>query len=252
MVKKSLKKRFIYSKQNKNKLLKSFHQLNAPIRRFAKLNGLPESTLCTWLTIEEKEARITNMKSTGRKPLLNSADHKRLATFVRLHPFWSAWKICIKMHQLGSPLFKKRTLHNYIKKLGYKFKKPSKLIKFTSILCQQRFQWCIDNERLPLDNILFVDESTVWARSIPSKGWFKTDSSWLLYCKDYGKFNMLGRISTKVKSQLKVFEGNMNSIKFIEIMEEILPKQCYPIKGRRQMQILLDNSRIHTSKKVKE
>ena len=97
-----------------------------------------------------------------------------------------------------------------------------------------------------------MDESTVWARSIPSKGWFKSDSSWPLYCKDYGKFNMLGRISTTVKSQLKVFEGNMNSIKLIEIMEEILPKQYYPIKGRRQMQILLDNSRIHTSKKVKE
>ena len=113
MVKKSLKKCFIYSKQNKNKLLKSFHQENTPIRRFAKLNGLPESTLRIWLTIEEKEEKITNMKSTGRKPLLNSTDHKRLATLVKLHPFWSAWKICIKIHQLGSPLFKKRTLYNY-------------------------------------------------------------------------------------------------------------------------------------------
>ena len=78
-----------------------------------------------------------------------------------------------------------------------------------------------------------MDELTIWDRSIPSKGWFKSDLSWPLYCKDYGKFNMLGGISTKVKSQLKVFEGNMNSIKFIEIMEEILPKQYYPIKGRR-------------------
>ena len=80
--------------------MESFHQENTSIRRFAKLNCLPESTLHTWLTIEEKEERITNMKSTRRKPLLNSTDIKRLATLIKLHPFWSVWKIYIKMHQL--------------------------------------------------------------------------------------------------------------------------------------------------------
>ena len=143
-------------------------------------------------------------------------------TLIRLHPFWSAMKIASKMHQLGSPLIGERNVRNYIYRLGYKFKKPSKLMRLTSKLKSEWFQWYKKQKKTNWKNVLFIDESTIWAHSVSGKGWFKNDYNWPLYCKDYGKFNMIGGISSQLKTKLKIFEGNLNSQKLIDILEDIL------------------------------
>ena len=63
---------------------------------------------------------------------------------------------------------------------------------------------------------------------------------------------MIGGISSQLKTKLKIFEGNLNSQKLIDILEDILPDCCYPKKNSKQMSILLDNSKVHQSKKFKE
>ena len=87
----------------------------------------------------------------------------------------------MKMHALGIPLIGERTMRKYIGRMGFKYKKPSKLSKLNRLLKQERLNWCLTYQNYNWKNFIFLDETTVWSRSLPYKGWFKNDSTWPLY-----------------------------------------------------------------------
>ena len=61
-------------------------------------------------------------------------------------------------------------MRDYIYRIGYKFSSPSKLMRLTSKLKNERLQWCKKQKKINWENVLFIDELTIWVRSVSGKG----------------------------------------------------------------------------------
>jgi transposase len=91
-----------------------------------------------------------------------------------------------------------------------------------------RLQWAQEHKKTNWDNIIFSDETSIWKGVSNTKRWINSNDN-----NDYDKVvkyplkrQVWGSISKLFPSQIYIFDGNMNAIMYLNILENKLLPTC--------------------------
>lgn len=172
--------------------------------------------------IEDGEG-IERKVGSGRGRIWGVTEHRRLGQLVRFNKMESVSHFMGEMTARGSVPASRSTvwreLHrqDYVKSRG----KPSPLISAQQK--QQRTQWCLAHSQRSWENVFFSDESSLWLYPNTVKIWTKSDIQPLyVRPKHSAKFHVWGAISSRGTTPLCIFQENLTSQLYTDILEGYL------------------------------
>ena len=147
--------------------------------------------------------------------------------------------------------FCKNTFRNFIKKLGYSYKrfrfipakKPDEKFYLYKKSILEKYEKLADTGKIDL---YFFDESGFSNVSNIPYGWSPVGETLTINSSYSKRFNVLGFLNKKGDFYYKVEEGKINSEKVIEIFDSFSKTLTKPTV------VVLDNASIHRSNKFKQ
>ena len=140
-----------------------------------------------------------------------------------------------------------RTIQRWLKEKGYEYSlykvRPKNDLKDQ----ENRLNWC---KRHTFDNwydIFFTDETTIYLNNPGGFKWVK-DGEQQNYVAGHNrgrKVNVWGAISHKGKLTLQVFEENLNTEVYLNILSDMLPEMRQI--NNKKIRLQMDNAKVHWS-----
>lgn len=212
----------------------------------------PVSTVYRVKSNIEKGRGIEHQKGAGRPRKLEFGDRVRLGILASKNRRASISNLTYEMINRGSASVSKSTVRRNLIDLGWEKKKgiPSPLLKQEHK--DRRVEWCLAHENFDWDNVIFTDESSVWVYPNNVKLWTKADSAPLYQRPKYSpKFHVWGGVSSLGTTPLCVFEGNLTSERYTDILETYLLPNAQVFYGNDWI-LQQDNDPKHTAKHSKQ
>ena len=138
-----------------------------------------------------------------------------------------------------------RTIQRWLKEKGYEYSLYKVRPKNDLKIQENRLNWCKHHTFDNWYDIFFTDETTIYLNNPGGFKWVK-DGEQQNYVAGHNrgrKVNVWGAISHKGKLTLQVFEENLNTEVYLNILSDMLPemRQINNKKNRLQM----DNAKVH-------
>ena len=105
-----------------------------------------------------KRKSFKRRKGAGRPQKLNQSHKMTSRNMIRSHP----WTTC-------SEISKRLAIRNYLKFLGYSYKRPSKKLQLTQQDKEVRYTWAINHKNFDFSNVVFADEASFWLHGQAAK-----------------------------------------------------------------------------------
>ena len=223
----------------------SHQELTRQKVKFALRLKVKPSIIAQKAKITERTVKgIKRVKGSGRKTILSQSDKLRIKHRLKQNPFISLYDLVVELDLICTA----RTVKNYLCSLGFKWRKPELKPPLADQDKKERFQWCERNKNsLSWNKVIFSDGAIFWISDNNKMGWFKEGYSDTLINDHYaGKVNVWAAISERGKVGIHVFENNLKSDIYINILKQHLIPQAnelYP-KGWLFQQ---NNYPVHTS-----
>jgi transposase len=219
------------------------------VKDLIKLSGLSRAQVYRYLPALKSGKKLNNKENSGRRRVLSSIDHNRIARVVVCHPTYSAQRIATVINTKGSPLVSHDTVYRYLKSKNWICKVPKTIPNLTSTHKTNRVKFATDNINNTFLNTVFTDESYFQLHRNTVKVWSKVKTT--KPTPKHGPSVMIwGGFSIRGTTTLYIGHGSINSEKYCQILNEnLLPtiNVLHP-EGWTLMQ---DNATCHTSLKTK-
>jgi transposase len=219
-------------------------------RELHERTGIPLST------VYDAKNRFTSGEScerrsgSGRPPLLDANDRRRVAQLARWHPKWSAARIGAAAQENGMVPASTRTVQRALKDIGYVKLVPKKTPFLTAAHKEARVNWCRQFLEDDMKDVFFTDESAFQFYRVTLKQWVKAGRPAIPVPKFSPKINVWGGISLRGSMTLDIRKENINAEIYTQILEtHLLPAadQLY----RRGWRLQHDNAPPHTARVTK-
>ena len=164
--------------------------------------------------------------SKGYKKLLKS--HKlKIYNALKQNPFRSAIDL---VNFLGLPVTA-RTVRNYLKATGFRYRRPDTKIKLDQDKKRKRVDFCKKMETfLYINSIIFSDEASFWIFDNNHCGWFHNNVRQELSVECHaGKVHAWGAISARGKINLVTFTDTLTASFYQDILDEHLISQAWDL-----------------------
>ena len=137
------------------------------------------------------------------------------------NPFLSATKIATLLNAQFKDLeISEISIRRFLVQKGYKWKDPLQRVKNEVEQKAARLQFWKYNKYRNWNNVFFTDESSFYLRSPSINRWVpKNENNYIEKSKYTKKIHVWGAFWSKGVVKLKFFEGNMDSAKYIDILE---------------------------------
>lgn len=237
--------------ENRNRL---YHLLEADITDAQELHqrtGIPLSTVYSIRSRFFSGEPCERRNGSGRLPLLDTNDRRRVAQFARWHPKWSASRIGAAAEEKGTPHVSARTIQRTLHDIGYVKLVPKTVPFLTAAHKQARCDWCRQFLEDDMRDVFFTDESAFQFYRVTLKQWTKDGRPSAPVPKFSPKLNIWGGISMRGTTTLDIRKENINAQIYTQIlMENLLPaaKDLY----RRGWRLQQDNAPPHRARTTKD
>lgn len=223
------------------------------------------SKKCVHTAIKKYQAtgEFTDKNRSGRPKKVDERNQRYLKRLVTGDNRLSVNKITKELNRTLREPICRRTVFNYLKKLGYEYKVKLKKQWLSAKHRKQRVQWCKEHahfSKSDWQNIIFSDESTFYVlmRKNSIKIW-RTDEERLhpdciqqLNTGNGGKLGIWGGISGQGPTEAKIFDGNMNGYLYCDVLEGELKRSMAKLTQKAKITLQQDLAPWHTAKIVKE
>ena len=164
--------------------------------------------------------RIERKIGSGRPNILNKSQKLSIIQTIKHNPFLSGRDL---KNRLNLPCTAK-TVTNYLHESGFKRRLPDLRPALDGTMMQQRENWC---ERFQSSchwrRTIFTDEASFWIFDNNKQGWFKSGASESIDMDHYaGRLNVWAAISEQGKVGIHVFEQNLKSDVYLDILQNHL------------------------------
>ena len=167
---------------------------------------------------------LGNLSGQGRKKKMNQEIEEYIILCIEENPYITSGQISKKINEKLKIEFSKTSIHSVLKKHNYSWSMPVKIPKNEQKYRDARLNWCARHKNQSWDKIIFTDEWTFYLEAPKGHKWLKIGESYFSETQKYSKkkINCWGAISAKGKAQIYIFEKNMNSEVYVDILTERL------------------------------
>ena len=174
---------------------------------------------------------IDRVIGSGMKRKLNSEQERFVVDWALENPLLSTVKLCERIHRKFEIEISHDTILRILTRYGFTWKSPIITFKNTEIDKQNRLAFWNRNKYLSFNNVFFSDESTFYTHYPGKARWVNPGEVYTQTKTKYTKkVNVWGAFWSMGTVKLQFFEGNMDSKKYIEIlnnskreMNELIP-----------------------------
>lgn len=146
---------------------------------------------------------------------------------------------------------KKHSFYNFLKILGYKYKKVQLVSKNTNnqtLSSLNYFRALLKNLSSNKILVLFFDVSSLSDTSFKKKGWRLINQKCMCYKKfSYNLTHMLTLMSTQHVESFQLIRGNLTNFDLINFLHKSV-KRIRVIYPGKQISLVLDNAKMHFTK----
>ena len=193
------------------------------ISKMAQLDtlGLSESTIKRKRRQLKETGLIKRQPGSGRKKIIDEEKECFILEHLAGNPFLSATKIATLLKAQFKDLeINEISIRRFLVQKGYKWKGPLLRVKNEVEQKAARLQFWKYNKYRNWNNVFFTDESSFYLRSPVINRWVpKNENNYVEKSKYTKKIHVWGAFWSKGVVKLKFFEGNMDSTKYIDILE---------------------------------
>lgn len=241
----------VYSLKLKLSVIKSIDIIDN--KKIINIFGISKQSIYNWKTNKN------NIKGKYKNRL--SKYTPEIKIFIRHYVVskinFSMEKLIKKINKTFHICSSKTSIYNILKNLHITRKKIRKktVLKNIKFIKQQVKQFKENIKNIPIDKIISIDESATKLHGeaisydthfTPNYGWSKIGKHIVKIQKStYKRYTIICAISNFKIIYYKIIKGSSNAINFKDFLENVL------IKTGDNVNILLDNARIHHSKIVK-
>lgn len=234
-------------------------RMGAKTRDVARILGICQSTLYTWLRNAGPEGVPLTKTSRGRPPKLNDRQLDLCLSLIESGEPYTSQEIVSRL-QLNITA---RCLRNYLNKCLVKFRMPIKKKFMAAKTAARRLAWAKSHLERDFTMVVFSDESTFRFDNCRLSGqrWVpkgcEHDRSFVWNAKKLGGGSLMvwGAISYSSKSELVFIEGNMNGDRYVDVLRQnALPLLEATQRALQAGEILFqqDGAPCHGTRRVRE
>jgi len=223
------------------------------------------SKCCVYNAVRKHEETgdFADKQRSGRPPKVGERELRHLKRLVIGDNRLSCSKITMELNQSLNKPVTRRTIFNYLKKLGYEYKVKIKKQWLNAQHRKQRVAWCTQYAHFTKDdwrNVIFSDESTFYVlqRKNQVKIW-RTDEERLhpdcieqLTTGNGGKLGIWGGICGQGPTESKIYDGNMNGELYCSVLGGELKRSLNKLHNKEKIIYQQDLAPWHKSKIVQE
>ena len=211
----------------------------------------------------EETGDFDDKHRSGRPPKIGERELRHLKRLIKNDNRLSCSKITTEINESLNKPVTRRTIFNYLKKLGYEYKVKIKKQWLTAQHRKQRVEWCNMYAHFTKDdwqNVIFSDESTfcVLKRKNQVKIW-RTDEERLhqdcieqLTTGNGGKLGIWGGICGQGPTEAKIYDGNMNGELYCDVLAGELKRSIDKLRNKQKIIYQQDLAPWHKSKIVEK
>lgn len=226
----------------------------------SKILGLNESTVRKAYKRYLARKTIENQPRPGRPKIFNNRCVSALSKVVKKDRSATISEIAGEFRASTSVNVSKSTIKRKLRQLGYSKRVVAKKMGIREVNRKKRLQYCRSKRHWPVNTqwrrVIFSDEMTIIIKpNNRLKVWRKTEEKWSVMCLNFGhlgpktsmKLMVWGCVTFDRVGPLVFVEGNMNSNKYVQVLEDhFLPFVAQHAPARRWW-LQDDNASIHRS-----
>jgi len=219
------------SDEKKNLIVK----LSTTVRKKSELSrlvGIPRTTITSILKKVQATGSTRNIPRKGRPNLFTKRDKNAALRLAKVNRRSSLKDITNKLNEEKQHHFSERTVQRALRSEGYRRRIAKKKAIVREVNRKKRVKWCKERKNLTVNDhwkkVIFSDESQV---VIGAKNrvyiWRKDDEKYrphLICPKPKHKLSLMiwGCVCNEGIGTLAAVQGNINSVKYIDILENNL------------------------------
>ena len=233
--------------QSQRKVGKSGLRRGCSIDQIAAVTGRTKQTVKIW---KKSKSSSKRMEGSGRKSQYSKYS-VNLRSIVNSNRHASVAQITKKLNLKAKSNHKRRTIQNWMKKLGFKKKRSVPKPKLNARHKADRKQWAktwINVSDQLLDNVICVDEAGFEINDVPDRIWIHDDDDYPARHVEkemrQPKVNLIGCISSVGPIVGLVSTDNVDSKMYKMALEHIrMMLRQKGLKGR--ISVVHDNAKLH-------
>ena len=219
-----------------DRLFTTMQGLGMSIKNMSKMKelGMSESTIKRKRRQLRTEGYLSRKKGSGRNRLIDEEKSYFILDLMKKNAFLSAPKIVKQLVDNYKDFnISATTVQRFLNEQGFKWKEPIVRVKNELLQRNQRLAFCNKNIDRDWSSVVFTDESSFYLHSPGISRWVPKGESNIIVKEKYSKkVHVWGAYWSKGEICLENFEGNMDSQKYVSILEnninkikEMLPKE---------------------------
>lgn len=223
------------------------------------------SKCCVYNAVKKYEntGDFVDKHRSGRPPKLGERELRHLKRLVTSDNRLSCSKITSELNESLNKPVSRRTVFNYLKKLGYEYKVKVKKQLLTTEHRKKRIAWCKKYAHFTNEdwrNVIFSDESTFYVlqRKNQVKIW-RTDEERLhpdcieqATTGNDGKLGIWGGICGEGPTESRIYDGNMNGDLYCSVLGGGLKRSLNKLRNKSKIIYQQDLAPWHKAKIVEE
>ncbi|CAG2213846.1 unnamed protein product [Mytilus edulis] len=227
-----------------------------------KLTGIKQSTVYSFLKRYEHRGDIENIRRTGRPKSFHDRDMRKLSRCVKKHRRKSLSEITNIFNESIDRPFSKQTVERKLHSDGFHKRSVKKKNRIREVNKKKRVAYCRGNLHKTVNahwsKVIFSDEcKVIIGQDSRVSVWRKVGEEWLTDCicpPSQRKYSLMiwGCITYHGVGTITVVEGNINALKYIEIIDNNL----WPVVVRHfpddNYVFQDDNAPVHRARSVQD
>ena len=207
---------------------------------------MSKDTIKRWKSKIRQEGSIWRSEGSGRPKKLNNEHHLFILNLLHSSPFNTSKRIVYKLQNKFGLKIDRSTVSRFLVERGFKWKGPQVVFRNNEVDQKSRLEFCKENKEREWENVVFTDEASVYFVSPGKQRWVSPGEAYERTKTKYSKkLHVWGAFSSKGVIELQTFENNMDSQKYIEILEKS-KDQLNELHLNRYI-LLCDNDSKHRS-----
>ena len=225
--------------------------------KIGELLGIHRSTVGRVLKKFQERGSVENNRRSGRPRVTDARGDRKIYWIVKRNRRQSLQDITSKFNGDEGTRVSKRTIRRRLHQEGYRRGKIQKTLTICKVNRQRRILWCRGKRHWKPEQwqkVIFSDETQVVIGQNNSVSlWRKSSEKWKPYClnqrKTASKVSCMfwGCITYDGIGVLVPVDGNLNSTKYIELLDNSLWPVIVKIFGNRPFIFQDDNATPHSS-----
>ena len=228
--------------------------------KIGELLGIHRSTVGRVLKKFQERGSVENNRRSGRPRVTDARGDRKIYRIVKRNRRQSLQDITSKFNGDEGTRMSKRTIRRRLHQEGYRRGKIQKTLTICKVNRQRRILWCRGKRHWKPEQwqkVIFSDETQVVIGQNNSVSlWRKSSEKWKPYClnqrKTASKVSCMfwGCITYDGIGVLVPVDGNLNSTKYIELLDNSLWPVIVKAFGNRPFIFQNDNATPHSSRRT--